>query len=341
TAADGCVGGFESYSGTAVGFDFANNIVAYNSGGIRNPGIHGHIVLRNNIFYQNTPFDVQGFSSGFTIVDPQFIENDHHLKFVNGYNPCVDAGDNTAVALDNTGRPTLPDFDGEARIQKGIAVAPFATVDIGADEIDGRAPATALVSLAGTAGTNGWFRSAVTITLSASDAWYDNTVATMYPGTGVDKTEYSFDGTTWTNYDGPISFASNGQWLFDYRSTDKAGNVETVRQATIMIDTVAPAVTSTVPVDTATGVSRTATLMVNFSEAVVAGSAYGSITLKKGTTSIAFTKSISGNVLTIAPSSRMNANATYTLTVPAAAVADNAGNPSAIATTVTFKTGSN
>lgn len=326
----------------------SNNIVAFNSSGLDGGegGIWALPILDRNNVYGNLDgnywaIDPRNPESGDISADPQFIPGTWQLKRIAGYNPCVDAGDNAVVALDNTGKPLYPDFDGEARIQKGIAAAPFASVDIGADEIDGRAPSTGLMSLAGTAGTNGWFRSAVTITLSASDAWYDNTMAAMFPGTGVDNTEYSFDGTTWTTYAGPIAFASNGQWVFDYRSTDKAGNVEVSRQTTFKIDTLAPSVASTVPVNNATGVSRTAVLKVNFSEAVAAGSAYGSITLKKGTTAVAFTKSISGNVLTITPSSRMNANANYTLTVPAAAVADVAGNPTTSAKVLAFKTGSN
>ena len=45
-------------------------------------------------------------------------------------------------------------------------------------------------------------------------------------GSGVKKTEYSFDGTNWNTYNGPFAVTSEGLTTFYYRSVDNSGNVE-------------------------------------------------------------------------------------------------------------------
>jgi hypothetical protein len=98
--------------------------------------------------------------------------------------------------------------------------------------IDSLEPATTL-DLDGTAGNAGWWRSAVTATLSASDAT-----------SGVALTEYDLDGGGWTPYSAPFSISGEGHHDLDYRSTDVAGNREPALAAQIRIDTVAPSTTA-------------------------------------------------------------------------------------------------
>src|SRR5439155_126981 len=83
-------------------------------------------------------------------------------------------------------------------------------------------------SVSGTIGTNGWYTSAVSVTLNASD------------GTGgVSETFYRLDGGLWTVYAGPIVL-SDGRRVLDYYATDVAGNREPVHSRSFSIDTAPP-----------------------------------------------------------------------------------------------------
>jgi len=80
-------------------------------------------------------------------------------------------------------------------------------------------------------------------------------------------------------------------------------------------------VTDTSPADGATGVSRTPTVTLTFSDNIQADSGYGDITLKDaGSSTVSISKSISGQVLTITPEGNLTYGTTYTVTVPADAV---------------------
>lgn len=81
-------------------------------------------------------------------------------------------------------------------------------------KIDKTAPVTACV-LEGVIGDQGWYVSDVLVTLTATDTY-----------SGVLKTEYSFDGTTWTDYTEPFYVTKEGVNTLYYRSVDKAGKIE-------------------------------------------------------------------------------------------------------------------
>lgn len=101
----------------------------------------------------------------------------------------------------------------------------------GGGETDTIPPVTTL-SLSGTEGANGWYTSDVSIALSAADN--EN-------GTGIQKTEYSFDsGTTWRIYTDPFVLSQEGIATIQYFSTDQMGNKEEVKIQTIKIDKTAP-----------------------------------------------------------------------------------------------------
>ncbi|MEW6447411.1 MAG: Ig-like domain-containing protein [Bacillota bacterium] len=92
-------------------------------------------------------------------------------------------------------------------------------------------------------------------------------------------------------------------------------------------DSVAPTVSSTDPSDGATYVPNSQNITVTFSENVQAGDNYNLIDLKhEDGTSIPFTKSIAGAVLTIDPQSDLSDGVTYTVYVPAGSVKDLANN---------------
>jgi len=92
-------------------------------------------------------------------------------------------------------------------------------------------PATiATVAPATPDGQNGWYKTAPTITLTASDNC-----------SGVSAIEYSTDGgATWTPYNGSFVFSTEGTTTILYRSVDRATNSETASSITLKIDTSAP-----------------------------------------------------------------------------------------------------
>jgi hypothetical protein len=79
-------------------------------------------------------------------------------------------------------------------------------------------PPVTKVSLSGTKGLDGWYSTPVQVTLTADDG---------ADGSGIASTEYSIDGTTWLTYAAPFVLDSDGSTTLRYRSTDRAGNVET------------------------------------------------------------------------------------------------------------------
>jgi hypothetical protein len=90
-------------------------------------------------------------------------------------------------------------------------------------------PPTTTIHLNGTSGMSNWFRSEVTITLSSTDDI-----------SGVNKTEYSFDNTTWITYAIPFVIGAEGDTTIYFRSMDNAGNIERVKSETIRIDKTKP-----------------------------------------------------------------------------------------------------
>jgi len=98
--------------------------------------------------------------------------------------------------------------------------------------IDGTPPVT-VAGVSGTAGTNGWFRSAVQISLSATD----NLI-------GVAGSFYRIDGGVVQTYSNPFIFSTPGQHTIDYWSVDSLNNIEPTHSILMKIDAVAPSVTA-------------------------------------------------------------------------------------------------
>jgi hypothetical protein len=92
-------------------------------------------------------------------------------------------------------------------------------------------PPTTALTTSGTSGPE-WYRSDVVVTLTATDT---------PDGSGVASTTYSLDdGATWNLYTAPFTLTGEGEHTVLYRSTDKAGNTEDVKTATLYIDLTAP-----------------------------------------------------------------------------------------------------
>jgi hypothetical protein len=90
---------------------------------------------------------------------------------------------------------------------------------------DSAAPATQL-STSGVMGTNGWYRSAVQVSLSASD---NNQ-------SGVASTSYSVDGGAVQAYSGAFSIGNDGIHQVNFWSVDALGNTETQQSRIVKID---------------------------------------------------------------------------------------------------------
>ena len=127
----------------------------------------------------------------------------------------------------------IPDGDYTWRLTAADAWGNGSVSSTGAFRLDATRPRTT-ATISGTAGDNGWLRSAATITLRASDNL-----------SGVATTTAGFDGATRTTYTGARTVTTQGRHTLAYGSTDVAGNRES-RTASFAIDTVGPRITSTV-----------------------------------------------------------------------------------------------
>jgi hypothetical protein len=80
-------------------------------------------------------------------------------------------------------------------------------------------------------GANGWYTTDVTVMLNASDDL-----------SGVARTEYRLNGGEWKAYEGAVKVAAEGENLLEYRSADRAGNMEETRSIALPIDKTAPTI---------------------------------------------------------------------------------------------------
>jgi hypothetical protein len=81
-------------------------------------------------------------------------------------------------------------------------------------------------------GTNGWYKSNVTVTLNATDDL-----------SGVNITYYKINDGEWESYDAPFVFTTSNYYTIEYYSIDVAGNIENVSQACCKVDVVPPVTT--------------------------------------------------------------------------------------------------
>jgi hypothetical protein len=154
-----------------------------------------------------------------------------------GTRVAVDPAGNVAFA----GATTSPDLWTRHAIQSakdGAEDVFIARIAPGTAPPDTTAPTTT-INLFGTIGSNGWFRSAVNVTLRAADD--EN-------GTGVAFVEYSLNGGAWQRYTGMFLVAAQSTTVVRARATDRAGNAENPgASSTFRIDWIAPAITINSP----------------------------------------------------------------------------------------------
>ncbi len=88
-------------------------------------------------------------------------------------------------------------------------------------------PPETKAELSGTKGTDGWYSTVVTVTLTADDG---------ANGSGVALTEYSLDGATWLTYSTPFVLDTDGVATLRYRSRDNAVNFEATKTVDVKIN---------------------------------------------------------------------------------------------------------
>lgn len=93
-------------------------------------------------------------------------------------------------------------------------------------------PPVTQAAASGILGTNGWYRSAVQVSLSATDNL-----------NAVQGTFYRIDGGVTQTYAGPFGFSTPGVYTIEYWSIDYV-NIEATHTLLVKIDTVAPVVTA-------------------------------------------------------------------------------------------------
>ncbi|MDZ4064795.1 MAG: hypothetical protein U1E22_09040, partial [Coriobacteriia bacterium] len=99
--------------------------------------------------------------------------------------------------------------------------------------IDTTAPETDAQVVSGTLGTNGWWKSAVTIELTANDPVSGEVFS------GVAETWYSLNDGPWTK-GVSLDFAAEGSHALEFYSIDRAGNIEAAEAFEFAIDTSMP-----------------------------------------------------------------------------------------------------
>lgn len=101
--------------------------------------------------------------------------------------------------------------------------------------VDLYAPTTS-ISILGNITSSGWYHGAVTIRFNSTDNI-----------SGVRSTFYSVNGLQWNLYNGPFVIYASGIYYIRYYSINFAGNSETVKNASIKIETTLPSVLAFTP----------------------------------------------------------------------------------------------
>ncbi|NLW07175.1 MAG: hypothetical protein GX039_04250 [Clostridia bacterium] len=103
-------------------------------------------------------------------------------------------------------------------------------------------------------------------------------------------------------------------------------------------DTRPPQIISSDPVDKATGIDINQAITIIFNEVVQPGSEIDAITLAGDNSTVAYTYSLNGKALVIKPLASLDYSSGYTLTIPAGAITDLAGNALATSFKLNFRT---
>ncbi|WP_235847556.1 OmpL47-type beta-barrel domain-containing protein [Paenibacillus tuaregi] len=126
---------------------------------------------------------------------------------------------------------TVVNISGISSVFKGAyQLKPVSEKDV--QPADSAAPVTQVSAGDGKIGEGQYNRTEVTLTFAATDE-----------GTGVARTEIRVNGGEWTPVSEPVTLSEEGRFSIEYRSVDKAGNVETAKAIVVNIDKKGPVIT--------------------------------------------------------------------------------------------------
>ena len=196
-------------------------------------------------------------------------------------------------------------------------------------------PPTTTATFSGTTGTNGWYTSSVSVTLSATD---------NHGGSGVKTTSYSLDGVPQATYSGPFTVTGDSNHTLTFNSTDNAGNAELPNTLYIAIDTTPPVIT--VPPDVTQEATGPQT-MVTLGTATANDSVDGPVTVTNnvtasypvGVTKIQYSATdLAGNTATAYQTVTITDTTQPAITVPTQVTAQATGPSGAVVTYVASAT---
>jgi regulation of enolase protein 1 (concanavalin A-like superfamily) len=117
-------------------------------------------------------------------------------------------------------------------IDRAGNAGPFGSVEL---KVDATAPSTTASTFPEELDATSWQDTEVTVGLRAADG----------TGSGTAKTEYRLNpDAEWLAYTEPFDVGGSGTQTVQYRSTDSAGNVETVKALSVRVDVTAPTTTA-------------------------------------------------------------------------------------------------
>jgi hypothetical protein len=215
-----------------------------------------------------------------------------------------------AGSTNSTNFPTREPLQGQNAGDADVFIARIAVDTV--PPADTIAPKTT-IDASGTAGSAGWFRSNVAVTLSASD---------NQGGSGVSYVEYSLNSGPFQRYSAPFFIETQGATVIRARATDENGNIENPDVSTVVaIDAVQPVISISSPTST------------NYLHSAVLQLAFGATDQTSGIDGSAVAR-LDGASVTSGATVQLLATAlgSHTLEVTAS---DRAGNTST--TTVTFR----
>jgi hypothetical protein len=118
-----------------------------------------------------------------------------------------------------------------------VPVVFYPTSVVNADQSQDITPPISTSTITGTMGQSGFYRSNVSITLSAVDPVVNGDAAQT---SGLLGTVYSLDSAATTSYQSAINVSAEGSHSLTFFSTDKAGNNEIPQTINFTIDKTAP-----------------------------------------------------------------------------------------------------
>lgn len=172
-------------------------------------------------------------------------------------------------------------------------------------------------------------RTAPTASVNYKSGTYNKNLNIVLKMSKAGTIYYTTNGSTPTTsskkYTGAFTISKNTTLKF--MAVDKAGNKSSIYMVKYVIDKTGPYVKSMYPEKSSTGISRSNTLYLKFSENIKASINWSKVYIKNLKTGkkVAVNKSINGNVLYLKTGKR-SSYTWYQIYVPAAAIKDAAGN---------------